>query len=134
MSGAGSSVASFRKQPFCDVSACPALNKKNWHRPSLWQAARQSAAAVAMSAELLVSAVHAEVGRGMTSYGAGTTNSSRQSLLLAAPSVLVWPGAHGVHASSDPPGEKEPGGQMAHWLAWASKPHPGAHTLHCEAA
>jgi hypothetical protein len=57
-------------------------------------------------------------------------NSSRQSLLLVAPSVLVWPASQRTQGSSEPPGEKEPGAQMAHWLLLALKPQPGAHTLH----
>jgi hypothetical protein len=55
------------------------------------QAARQSDAAVALSAvAMLGTGVQALAGVAMTSYGAGATNASRQSPLLAAPTMLVW--------------------------------------------
>jgi hypothetical protein len=57
-------------------------------------------------------------------------NSSKQSLLLVAPVLLTCCGPQGKQGESEPPGEYHPKLQMAHWLRLASKPQPGAHTLH----
>lgn len=55
--------------------------------------------------------------------------SSRQSLLLVAPSMLVWPALQGVQGSSEPPGENVPGEHKTQ-SPLLLEPHPGAHTLH----